>query len=100
MIFSILGSMVGSYFFYIVLALIFKHKIGLGIFITTGILMMITSFFSVSFFSNSISIFCDSILIHFVKFFRVRDNSRTNNTQTNSQNKQSSESSNTTEHQK
>lgn len=74
---GLLGGMIGVYFIYIIIALIFKHKFAFWFLITTGILMLITSFFvGGELLSTAISCICLAILIHFVKFFRVRDNKK------------------------
>ena len=99
--FYLLGGMVGVYFLYIIVALIFKHKVGLGFLIATGILMLIMSFFVDAVdILTAISCCCDAILIYFVKFFRVRDNSKNTEPAANAPEDQSTNSADTTENQK
>ena len=75
---ALLGGMVASYFLYIVIALIFKHKFAFIFMIATSILMIISSIFmGVDFLFTAISCICVALLTHFVKFFRVRDNKKT-----------------------
>jgi len=75
---ALLGGMVGVYFIYIIIALIFKHKFAFIFMIATSILMIISSIFmGVDLLFTAISCICVALLTHFVKFFRVRDNKKT-----------------------